>query len=226
MIRTMNLFKRTFLTIAVFSLCTFSHAIFSEELGKKYQKIEKDYKKLAEKRGFISTESDISHEVCRLFEEEILDLQNLSPSKKTKKEAEIRKALGAKHTNGFTPIFYAVLTKNAPLVRKMIDYGADVNETDSQKRMPLLFRAINEESPDYETVKAILSAKKCNADFRYTSNQYVNVTPLLLACTKKNPEIIKIVLEKARRFCLSVSTSVSQFVRRWFFEIFCPNRLA
>ena len=194
--------KKLLLCALSFFICIHTHALFFKELGEKYQNIENEYAKSAAKKsgaaaGDENTRERMAVDVCRLFEEKILEAQSSSTSKRAKNEAELKKALGTKHTNGFTPIFYAVLAKNARLVEKMIQYGADVNETDSSQRMPLLFWALTDKSPDYETVKAVLSAKNCNTNFHYTKNQYENVTPLLLSCTTKNPEIIQLVLERA-----------------------------
>lgn len=192
----MAFFKKIFLLPVFFSLCAFSHALFFKELSEKYQNIELEYEKIAAKNNALEKDEYIARETCRLFEKKILEAY--SKDGHAKLRAEIRRAMGAKHTNGFTPVFYAILMKNESLVRSMIDFGADMNETDAQNVTPLLL-ACSSGKP--EIIRIVLE-KTRDADVMgkiASENEILSVTPLQYLCffyDKRNNSSIKQLLEK------------------------------
>lgn len=115
---------------AFFFLILFALPAFPE-IGRDFLSIEK---KFGSVQSEIS-ESQVVNSVCALFKNEIEKIEeheknppliSLFNPKNARKS--LRNALSLHHRNGLSPIFYAAVSGDAVLVRKMLDFGSEADE--------------------------------------------------------------------------------------------------
>lgn len=125
----MNILKKTKILISVFAFSAFAQNVFCD-IVKDFKNIETQYEKLLKKDSSLS-EKYLADETCRFFKEEI----DKCDRKKffAEKESTIRNALNETHSNGFTPLFYAIKNQDTVLIRRMLFYGADCNISTNKK---------------------------------------------------------------------------------------------
>ncbi len=104
-------------------------------------------------------------------------------------------------TNGYTPLYYAVINKNIELTKALLDKGCNINKRNGKEEITVLYYAVNNQ--EEEMVKLLLNYKPDltlmykhygdNVDILYTSihsQKYYDTYN-----TKKACEIIKCLLE-------------------------------
>ena len=103
--------------------------------------------------------------------------------------------------DGHTPLYYAVKSGNFNLVYKMLEVGANPNESQGNDMLPILLDALWSEKADFKIIEALINkGADCNWSRSSVSRNFKNYTPLLLASWTEDTDIIKLILEKTSQY--------------------------
>jgi ankyrin repeat protein len=90
------------------------------------------------------------------------------------------------HSNGVTPIIYAIKIQSKDMVELLLNCGADINKPDINGKTPLMYAITH---GDKDMVKLLIEA---GADVNVKDNY--GLTPLMLAVKGCNPDILDLLI--------------------------------